>query len=185
MWGNVVCGCNAAVTARRMWHVRRHRVGRGQGQASQGAARWLLLALRVIPPSFQVKALDKPCHAELGAASPYIIVPGQWTDSELKMQGLALLGWMVGWLVGSHPLCFCRAIAPSLLLPRHHLDLLLAAKLLLGLKTFNASHICASPQTIVMDRQWPLAQKFVAEIEAAVPRLPVGACLASCMRALN
>lgn len=36
--------------------------------------------------------LTKPCHAELGAASPYIVTPGDWTEQELDMQATQLVG---------------------------------------------------------------------------------------------
>lgn len=62
----------------------------------------------------QKRVLDKECHAELGAASPYIIVPGVWTEGELKMQ----------------------------------------AQMLAAYKLVNAGHICASPQIVIVDRQW-------------------------------
>ncbi len=39
-----------------------------------------------------VKQLDKPCHAELGAVSPYIIFPGTWSDQELHDQASVLVG---------------------------------------------------------------------------------------------
>lgn len=75
--------------------------------------------------------LDKECHSELGAASPYIIVPGTWSDSEIREQ----------------------------------------AQLLLGYKTFNAGHICASPQNVLMDRQWPQAAAFIRALEETAGRL--------------
>ena len=77
------------------------------------------------------KKLEKTCHAELGAASPYVIVPGNWKESEIKAQ----------------------------------------AKILVGLKVFNGGHICASPQTIVVDRDWPLAGKFVDAIRYELDHL--------------
>jgi len=36
--------------------------------------------------------------------------------------------------------------------------------MLLGSKLFNVGHICASPQTIVLDRSWKLASEFSEEI---------------------
>lgn len=79
-----------------------------------------------------VKQLDKPCHAELGAASPYIVVPGEWSEKELVAQ----------------------------------------AHLLVGYKNFNTGHICASPQIIILDRNWPLAQRFVDHVVQAAAQLP-------------
>lgn len=67
------------------------------------------------------KQLNKTCHAELGAASPYLVVPGAWTDKELEAQA-----WQLA-----------------------------------GAKMVNAGHVCASPQTIVIDKDWPLANRFV------------------------
>ncbi len=37
--------------------------------------------------------LCKPCHAELGAASPYIVTPGEWTDKDLDQQATMLVGF--------------------------------------------------------------------------------------------
>lgn len=76
--------------------------------------------------------LEKRCHAELGAASPYIIVPGTWTDAEVDAQ----------------------------------------ASVLVGSKMFNAGHVCASPQLIVMDRQWPLSKKFLDTLEKKFNEIP-------------
>lgn len=37
------------------------------------------------------RVLSKECHSELGAASPYIVVPGQWTAQELQYQARVLV----------------------------------------------------------------------------------------------
>jgi len=78
------------------------------------------------------KALNKECHAELGAASPYIITPGKWTDAEVTYQ----------------------------------------AKMLLGFKFFNSGHICASPQTVIVDPSWPQAKQFVSVLEQEAAKWP-------------
>jgi len=38
------------------------------------------------------KLITKKCHAELGAASPWIIVPGEWSKKELSTQVKLLIG---------------------------------------------------------------------------------------------
>ena len=78
------------------------------------------------------KQLAKTCHAELGAASPYIVVPGAWNDKEMEEQTTALAGY----------------------------------------KMFNSSHICASPQVIVVDRQWPLVKRFSDLLEEKLNTFP-------------
>lgn len=74
------------------------------------------------------KCLDKKFCAELGAASPYIVTPGEWSQTELDYQ----------------------------------------AQILVAYKTFNSAHICASPQTVVIDSKWKQADQFVAAIRKAV-----------------
>jgi len=46
------------------------------------------------------------------------------------------------------------------------------AALLTGFKMLNSGHICASPQVIVVDRQWPQAKRFVASLEEQLDRFP-------------
>ena len=65
--------------------------------------------------------------AELGACSPYIIAPGEWTEAELDH----------------------------------------SAKLLVHLKTFNSSAVCASPQLLLMQKEWPQREAFLTKIEEA------------------
>jgi aldehyde dehydrogenase (NAD(P)+) len=78
------------------------------------------------------KQLNKTCHSELGAASPYVVVPGAWSDKEVDDQ----------------------------------------AAMLVGYKMLNSGHICASPQVIVVDRQWAQAKRFVASLEEQLDRFP-------------
>ncbi len=78
------------------------------------------------------KQLNKTCHAELGAASPYLVVPGAWSDKEIDDQ----------------------------------------ASQLTGLKMANSGHICASPQTIVIDKDWPQAKKFVDALVQKLETFP-------------
>jgi acyl-CoA reductase-like NAD-dependent aldehyde dehydrogenase len=66
------------------------------------------------------KLIGKRFDAELGAVSPCIFVPGEWTTKELA----------------------------------HHAEALLANKLL------NSGCICASPQVIVVDKDWPQRKEF-------------------------
>ncbi len=39
------------------------------------------------------KQLNKACHSELGAASPYVVVPGAWSDKEVEDQAATLVGY--------------------------------------------------------------------------------------------
>merc|ERR1711991_351816 len=42
-------------------------------------------------PKSNKKRLDKECHAELGAASPYLVVPSNdWTDADIQYQATIL-----------------------------------------------------------------------------------------------
>eukprot|EP00005_Dracoamoeba_jomungandri_P000033 CAMPEP_0174251170 /NCGR_PEP_ID=MMETSP0439-20130205/1077_1 /TAXON_ID=0 /ORGANISM="Stereomyxa ramosa, Strain Chinc5" /LENGTH=575 /DNA_ID=CAMNT_0015331413 /DNA_START=32 /DNA_END=1756 /DNA_ORIENTATION=+ len=75
---------------------------------------------------------EKPFTAELGAVSPWIIVPGDWSKGELQHQ----------------------------------------AEFLAASKMANASAICASPQIVVLDKDWPLAQEFVKKVEEVLKNWP-------------
>lgn len=86
--------------------------------------------------------VTKPFEAELGAVSPWVLVPGQWSDADLK----------------------------------HHAEYLVSCKMM------NSGAICASPQVVVYDEQWPQIDKFQQLVEQALadfPELPVfygGSC---------
>jgi len=86
--------------------------------------------------------VTKPFEAELGAVSPWVLVPGQWSDADLK----------------------------------HHAEYLVSCKMM------NSGAICASPQVVVYDEQWPQIDKFQQLVEKALadfPELPVfygGSC---------
>jgi acyl-CoA reductase-like NAD-dependent aldehyde dehydrogenase len=54
--------------------------------------------------------LSKTCHAELGAASPYIISPGNWTDQELDQQATLLAGYK---MLNSGHVCASPQSLPS------------------------------------------------------------------------
>ena len=69
------------------------------------------------------KILTKPCEAELGAVSPYVIVPSDhWTDKQLE----------------------------------HH------ANALVGFKLMNSSAVCASPQLLLVSKQWKHREQFLS-----------------------
>jgi len=80
------------------------------------------------------KKMTKKFDAELGAVSPWIVVPGKWSDSEMN----------------------------------HQVELLLGAKLM------NSSAVCASPQLLVTDKDWPQRKDFLdcirKKISAALPQ---------------
>lgn len=79
------------------------------------------------------KAVAKPFLAELGAVSPWIVVPGaDWTASDLEAQ----------------------------------------ARRLVGTKVMNTGHACASPQVIILDKQWSLADKFVTRCRQLLNEYP-------------
>jgi len=65
--------------------------------------------------------MTKKFDAELGAVSPWIVVPGKWTESEMNHQ----------------------------------------AELVVACKLFNSSAICASPQLMITDRDWPQRKEFL------------------------
>jgi acyl-CoA reductase-like NAD-dependent aldehyde dehydrogenase len=76
--------------------------------------------------------VTKPFEAELGAVSPWIVVPGQWSDAELE----------------------------------HH------AKFLASCKMMNSGAICASPQVVFVDADWPQRQRFEALLEKTLADFP-------------
>eukprot|EP01061_Rhynchopus_euleeides_P005254 TRINITY_DN14502_c0_g1_i1.p1 TRINITY_DN14502_c0_g1~~TRINITY_DN14502_c0_g1_i1.p1 ORF type:complete len:333 (+),score=159.11 TRINITY_DN14502_c0_g1_i1:2-1000(+) len=78
------------------------------------------------------RLFTKPCEAELGAVSPYVITPSDsWTEKQLE----------------------------------HH------AGALVGFKLMNSSAVCASPQLLLLSKQWKHKEKFmelvVKKFEAA------------------
>jgi hypothetical protein len=80
--------------------------------------------------------LDKPITAELGGITPFIVVPGDWTDADLKFQ----------------------------------------AEHIASTKLTNCGHNCNATQILVIPQDWPLADKLIAEVRAAMrnaePRPP-------------
>ncbi|KMO80970.1 aldehyde dehydrogenase [Mycolicibacterium chubuense] len=68
--------------------------------------------------------LNKPISAELGGITPVIVVPGEWSDADMRFQA--------------------EHIATS--------------------KLNNAGHNCVATQIVVISRDWPLADKLVAEV---------------------
>jgi len=77
------------------------------------------------------KKFTKPFDAELGAASPWIIVPGTWTAKEMA----------------------------------HNANYLVASK------SFNSGHVCASPQTVVVDQDWPQKKEFYDAVKVAFGKI--------------
>lgn len=72
--------------------------------------------------------LDKPISAELGGVSPFIVVPGDWTDADVRFQA--------------------EHIATT--------------------KLTNCGHNCNATQVLVVSRDWPLADKLIAEVRAVI-----------------
>lgn len=70
------------------------------------------------------KRTDKPFDAELGGVSPWVVVPGRWTDKQLD----------------------------------HHAAQIVSAK------SINLGAVCASPQLIVVDRDWPQREQFLERV---------------------
>jgi acyl-CoA reductase-like NAD-dependent aldehyde dehydrogenase len=68
--------------------------------------------------------LAKPITAELGGVSPLIVVPGDWSDADVRFQA--------------------EHIATT--------------------KLINCGHNCNATQVLVASRDWPLADKLVAEV---------------------
>ncbi len=68
--------------------------------------------------------LNKPISAELGGITPVIVVPGEWSDADMRFQA--------------------EHIATT--------------------KLNNAGHNCVATQIVVISRDWPLADKLVAEV---------------------
>jgi len=82
------------------------------------------------------KLLNKPFEAELGAVSPVIVTPGEWTLSEIN----------------------------------HMANHLAAAKLT------NSGHICASPQIIVVDKDWPQRKQFLEALQNQISKVDDPTC---------
>ncbi len=95
--------------------------------------------------------LQKPCHAELGAASPYIVVPGDWSEKEVVIQAKALAASK---MFNSAHIC----ASPQVRLK----------KVQNGKKKKKKKSSFSFLKVIVMDRQWPWAELFVQETEKAI-----------------
>ncbi len=74
------------------------------------------------------KLCTKPFFAELGAVTPYVVVPGEWSERELELE----------------------------------------ANKLAAIKLGNSGCHCSSPQVLVLDRTWPLADAFVRAVHDAL-----------------
>ncbi|MFD6155586.1 aldehyde dehydrogenase family protein [Nocardia sp. NPDC060256] len=76
--------------------------------------------------------LDKPITSELGGVSPTIVVPGDWSDADLRFQ------------------------AEHVATQRLH----------------NGGYNCIAAQAIVLSKDWPLKDKFLAELRTALAQAP-------------
>jgi acyl-CoA reductase-like NAD-dependent aldehyde dehydrogenase len=72
--------------------------------------------------------LDKPITAELGGVGPFIVIPGDWSDADVRFQA--------------------EHIATT--------------------KLINCGHNCNATQVLVISRDWPLADKLIAEVCAVI-----------------
>lgn len=80
--------------------------------------------------------LQKPITAELGGVSPIIVVPGEWSDADL----------------------------------RYH------AEHIVTMRLQNSGHNCIAGQTVLLSREWPQRDAFLAELRrayTAAPQRPV------------
>lgn len=76
--------------------------------------------------------LDKPITAELGGVSPIIVVPGHWSDADLRYQ----------------------------------------AEHVVTMRLHNSGHNCIAGQVVLISRDWPQRERFLAELAAAYDRAP-------------
>ena len=76
------------------------------------------------------KQFTKPFEAELGAVTPWIVVPGRWTAAEMAQQ---------------------------------------AGRLAMAKKA-NGGAVCASPQVVVVDADWPQLDEYIDAVRAAFRR---------------
>ena len=72
--------------------------------------------------------LSKPLTSELGCVTPYIIVPGDWSEGEMDYVVMQVVAGL----------------------------------------THNASHNCNSAKVLLTHRAWPLRQRFLAALRAAL-----------------
>ncbi len=76
--------------------------------------------------------LKKPITAELGGVSPIIVVPGHWTDADLRFQ----------------------------------------AEHVVTMRLHNSGHNCIAGQVVILSRDWPQRDAFLAELRDAFARAP-------------
>ena len=76
--------------------------------------------------------LGVPITAELGGVSPIIVVPGEWTDADL----------------------------------RYH------AEHIVTMRLYNSGHNCIAGQVVLVSRDWPQRDAFVAALQAAYAAAP-------------
>lgn len=78
------------------------------------------------------RILQKPMTAELGGAGPVIVVPGPWSDADIRYQ----------------------------------------AENIVTMKMQNVGFNCVAAQVLVLPREWPLRERFMAAIRAVMRSLP-------------
>ncbi len=135
----------------------------------------------------------KPVFGELGCCTPYIIVPGEWSDADMEYQAeMILTGVCVcvcmwrcvcgGVLVCVDKCVVCGVVAfylqewifvcafvasmPHARLPTHHASQLHTGKL------HNCGHNCVAAEVLITDADWPQRQQFLDVLQRKASSQP-------------